>query len=731
VECAIRCGVPDRTIPSPPVATFASSPREGSTATVPGRERSGSHSARRRRLPVGAEVAPGGGVHFRVWAPARRRVEVVFSASAGRRDLELESESGSGYFSALAAAAAAGDRYRFRLDGGDAFPDPASRFQPEGPHGPSQVVDPAAYRWRDAAWRGAARQGQVIYELHAGTFTREGTWAAAARRLPGLADLGVTMLEVMPVAEFPGRFGWGYDGVGLFAPTHLYGEPDDFRRFVDAAHGLGLAVILDVVYNHLGPDANYLEQFSPDYFTDLHTNDWGRAIHFYGAPAVRELFIANAAYWIEEYHLDGLRLDATQDIHDRPERPAEHILAAIGRAARRAAAALPPGRSVLLVAESEPQDSRLVRPLEQGGYGLDAMWSDDFHHAAMVALTGRAEAYYSDYQGSPRELLAAAKFGSLYQGQRYRWQRKRRGSPALDLPRPAFVFYLQNHDQVANSARGERIHRLAAPGSVRAMTALLLLGPATPLLFQGQESAAAAPFVFFADHRPELARAVRRGRLEFLAQFPSLADPAVQATVPDPESPATFALCNLELANPATDPGANPATDPGANPATDPGALLDRDRRSRQAASLALHRDLLRLRRADPVFRLQGAAGIDGAVLGPAALVLRWFAPRPATAGEKADVKHLRREGEGDRGFTGAGDRLLVINLGAGLELTPVPEPLLAPPHGARWQVLWSSEDPRYGGAGAPPPEDAEGGWRLPGRAAIALQPVPREEGGG
>jgi maltooligosyltrehalose trehalohydrolase len=665
---------------------------------------------------------PGGGVHFRVWAPARRRVTVVFSAAAdaGRRDLELEREDGgTGYFSGFAAAAAAGDLYRFRLDGGDAFPDPASRSQPEGPHGASRVVDPAAYRWRDADWRGPLRQGQVLYELHAGTFTREGTWAAAAGRLAGLADLGVTMLEVMPVAEFPGRFGWGYDGVDLFAPTRLYGEPDDFRRFVDAAHGLGLAVILDVVYNHFGPDGNYLEQYSPAYFTDRHENEWGKAIHFYGAAPVRELFVANAAYWIEEYHLDGLRLDATQVIHDRPERPAEHILAAIGRAARQAAAALPPGRSVLLVAESEPQDGRLVRPEERGGYGLDAMWSDDFHHAAMVALTGRAEAYYSDYQGSPQELLSAVKFGALYQGQRFRWQRRRRGSSALDLPRDAFVFYLQNHDQVANSARGERLHRLASPGCYRAMTALLLLGPATPLLFQGQESGAAAPFVFFADHHPELAGAVRRGRLAFLAQFPSLADPAVQATVPDPGSPATFELCKLDVPEPG---GLGDVGDAGDAAGGAPAATVAADdRRSRQAAALALHRDLLRLRREDPTFRLQAAAGIDGAVLGPAALVLRWFAPAPAPG-----------TGSAAAGAAGAAadDRLLVINLGADLELVPAPEPLLAPPAGARWQVLWSSEDPRYGGAGAPPPEDAEGSWRLPGQAAVALRPVPRAPGG-
>jgi maltooligosyltrehalose trehalohydrolase len=679
-------------------------------------------------------------VHFRVWAPACRRVEVVFQrgAGAGRRgaaeppasspatarppahpshldpdlevatdldlrpDLELEPEPGTGWFSGFSPAAAAGDLYRFRLDGGDSFPDPASRFQPEGPHGPSRVVDPAAYRWRDAGWRGPARHGQAIYEMHAGTLTREGTWAAAMGELAWLAELGVTMLELMPVAEFPGRFGWGYDGVDLFAPTRLYGEPDDFRRFVDRAHELGLAVILDVVYNHFGPDGNYLERFSPDYFTDLHENEWGKAIHFYGAPAVRELFVANAAYWIEEYHLDGLRLDATQDIHDRS---AEHVLAAIGRAARQAAAALPPGRSVFLAAENEAQESRLVRPLEEGGYGLDALWNDDFHHTAMVALTGRAEAYYSDYKGSPQELLSSAKLGTLYQGQRYGWQRKRRGTPAFGLPRAAFIAYLQNHDQVANSARGERLHRLAGPGSYRAMTALLLLGPATPLLFQGQEFCASAPFLYFADHHAELARAVRQGRREFLAQFPSLREPGAQAILPAPEAPETFALCKLDLGE-----------------------------RQRHAAAVALHRDLLRLRRDDPAFRLQGAAGIDGAVLGPAALVLRFFAPPAgAVAPGAAEAKALPGAAAPATGAPGAAetaivaDRLLLINLGRDLDFTPAPEPLLAPPAGARWQVLWVSEDPRYGGSGAPPPEDDAGRWRLPGQAAVALRPVPWE----
>jgi maltooligosyltrehalose trehalohydrolase len=761
-SCATRCGMPRET-PSPLLAPVA--------APAPAAPPAGF----RRRYPVGAEVVPGGGVQFRVWAPDHERVEVLWAAGASaaagaglREPVPLARETAGGYFSGFASTAAAGDLYRFRLDGGGAFPDPASRFQPEGPHGPSQVVDPAAFRWTDAAWRGACRAGQVLYEMHLGACTPEGTWGAAERLLPGLAELGVTTLEVMPVAEFPGSFGWGYDGVALFAPTRLYGGPDDFRRFVDCAHGLGLAVILDVVYNHFGPDGNYLKEFARGYFTGLHANDWGEAIHFYGAPEVRDLFIANAEHWIAEYHLDGLRLDATQDIHDRSP---EHILAAIARAARRAAAGLPPGRSVLLVAENEPQDSRLVRPPEQGGYGLDAIWSDDFHHAARVALTGRAEAYYSDYLGSPRELVAAARFGPLFQGQRFSWQKKRRGTPAAGLPRSAFVAYLENHDQVANSARGERLQALSSPGSYRALTALLLLGPATPMLFQGQESGAGEPWVYFADHQPELARAVRRGRREFLGQFPSITGELARR-IPAPEAPETFALCKLDpflLAPPA----------PGHR------RLDDRECRRRTAA-LQLHRDLLRLRREDPIFRLQGEAGLDGAVLGPAAFVLRFSAPPPAalpaadaatavtaagaataaasaaTAADAATTAATAVTAAGAAtaaadaataaasaataadaattaatAVTAAGaanpgelvqDRLLLVNLGRDLALGGPSEPLLAPPVGGRWEVLWSSEESIYGGSGAPPPEDEDGGWLIAGHAATVLRPVRRAE---
>jgi maltooligosyltrehalose trehalohydrolase len=614
-----------------------------------------------RRLPVGAEVLSDGGVHFRVWAPRRQRVEAALEGPTTRL-VELQRES-AGYFSGRADAAGDGTRYRFRLDGGDLYPDPASRFQPEGPHGPSQVIDPGRFRWGDASWRGVGLRGQVIYEMHIGTFTPEGTWAAATREVPELATAGITVLEVMPVADFPGRFGWGYDGVNLFAPTRLYGTPDDFRCFVDRAHAVGLGVILDVVYNHLGPDGNYLPQFATAYFTARYKNEWGEAINFDGPDSgpVREFFIANAGYWIDEYHLDGLRLDATQQIFDASP---DNILAAVGRRVREAAR----GRAILLVAENEAQQAKLVRPPERGGYGLDAVWNDDFHHSAMVALTGHNEAYYTDYLGEPQEFISSVKWGYLYQGQRFQWHKKRRGTPALDLPPAHFVTFIQNHDQVANSGLGLRCHLLSSPGRYRAMTALLLLAPGTPMLFQGQEFAASSPFLFFADHNPELAALVRRGRAAFLSQFPSVALPESQARLADPAAPETFRRCKLDLSE-----------------------------RQRHAPLYELHRDLLRLRREDPVFSAQRPRGVDGAVLGPQALVLRFF---------------------GDNGA----DRLLVVNFGRDLHLDPAPEPLLAPPEGRMWSLNWTSDDHRYGGGGTPP-LDTEENWRIPGETAVVLVP--------
>ena len=356
-----------------------------------------------RRLPIGSE-AHEDGVHFRVWAPKRRHVAVVTGEATGAEVTELSAE-GDGYFSGTARSAKRGTLYRYRLDKGrDLYPDPASRFQPQGPHGPSEVVDPRAFTWSDAGWRGCSLLGQVVYEMHVGTFTREGTWDAAAAQLPELAKLGVSVIEIMPVADFPGRFNWGYDGVNLFAPTRLYGRPDDFRRFVDRAHALGVGVILDVVYNHFGPDGNYLTHFSDHYFDPERNTEWGAAINYSGenCRGARELVVSNAAYWIREYHLDGLRLDATQSIFDDSR---EHIVAELTRAVRASAG----DRATIVIGENEPQRSKFVRPA--GGYGIDALWNDDYHHSAMVALTGRAEAYYTDYQGSPQEFISAAEMG--------------------------------------------------------------------------------------------------------------------------------------------------------------------------------------------------------------------------------------------------------------------------------------------------------------------------------
>jgi maltooligosyltrehalose trehalohydrolase len=596
-----------------------------------------------------------------VWAPKRRRVVVVFDEGGDRA--ELASERG-GYFAGLSPGARPGMLYRFELDGGSKrFADPASRFQPNGPHGPSEIVDPEAFAWTDAEWKGIGLPGQVIYEMHVGTFTRTGTWSAAAAELAELSKLGVTVVEVMPVADFPGRFGWGYDGVNWFAPTHLYGRPDDFRRFVDRAHSLGLGVILDVVYNHFGPDGNYAAEFSDGYFSRQHKTEWGTAINYDGADChgAREFVLANAAHWIREYHLDGLRLDATQDIFDDS---GAHILGEISRAVRAAAG----GRSTIVVAENEPQHAKLVRPEAEGGYGIDALWNDDYHHIAMVALTGKTEAYYRDYRGSPQEFISAAKRGYLYQGQFYAWQKKARGKPALDLEPSAFVAYFQNHDQVANSGRGLRAHRLTSPGRYRALTALTLLLPSTPMLFQGQEFASSAPFVFFGDHRPDLAKQVFEGRKRFLAQFSSLALPEAQSAIDDPASLSSFEKCKLDFAE-----------------------------RAEHAHIYRFHRDVLTLRRTDPVFRAQRRGSVDGAVLGPDAFVLRFF------GGPE-------------------GDRLVIVNLGKQIDGTSIAEPLLASPADGSWRECFNSEDVKYGGAGAPPLA-IDQGFGLPAECTLVLAP--------
>ena len=608
---------------------------------------------RRGRLPIGAECMEGG-VHFRVCATRALRVSVILEGDPGPWEHELQPE-GDGYHSGLVPGAEAGSRYRYRLDSGDPVPDPVSRFQPDGPHGASQVVDPATFRWSDAGWEGPARQGQVFYELHVGTFTRAGTFNAASEHLPYLAELGITVIELLPLGEFAGRFGWGYDGVQLFAPFHHYGTPDDLRRFVDRAHALGLAVVLDVVYNHLGPDGNYLQQFIGTLESRSHSSDWGASLNFDGAGSgpVREYVLSNVRHWISEYHLDGLRIDATQDIHDSSP---DHIIAAIVREGREAAGM----RRLLITLENEPQNAGMVRGTEAGGFGADMIWNDDFHHSAIVALTGRREAYLSDYDGSARELGAAARWGFLYQGQWYGWQRQARGTNALDIEPRHFVAFLENHDQVANLARGQRVHQLAAPSRWRAMTSLLLLGPSTPLLFQGQEFRASSPFHYFADHESGLAERVRRGRLEFLQQFPRTRG-AGNALIPDPGAEATFSQC-----------------------------VLDHDERALNAPSLALRRS-------------HTAIG---------------SARRPEYTAFTEDLLFLRWLSGG------AEDRLLAVNLGRTLRLVTPSDPLLAPPAASRWRVVWTSEQSAYGGDGTPSLfPDESGPWTVPAECTLLLAP--------
>jgi len=616
-------------------------------------------SSSQRRLSGGVDLIDPSTADVRVWAPQCRRVDFIVDGGASH----LLSRGEDGTFEGTVSNVAAGTRYWFRLDGARLRPDPVSRYQPGGPHGPSAIVDAGGFPWSDQAWTGVGRAGHVLYELHVGTFTPEGTWAAAEGQIEALADLGITIIEMMPVADFPGRFGWGYDGVNLYAPTRLYGRPDQLRSFVNRAHEFGIGVILDVVYNHLGPDGNYLGEFSPAYSTDRYTNDWGRAINFEDGGPGRAYFVENAGYWIDEFHFDGLRFDATQEMKDASR---EHVLAAMSRRAREAAGT----KRIFLVAENEPQDTRLVRPTNQGGYGLDALWNDDYHHTAIVALTGRREAYYSDYTGSMQEFISCAKYGYLYQGQWYVWQKKRRGTPAFDLPGGKFVSYIENHDQVANSAFGRRLHQLSSPGRYRALTALTLLGPATPLLFQGQEFASTAPFLFFADHREELRQAICDGRREFLSQFLGVQNPDARPSPPSPVDESTFQKCKLDL-----------------------------NERRTHAYAYALHRDLLGIRSEHAT--IWDHTRVDGAVLSGSALALRYFGM----------TEHL----------------LLILNLGADFDFRPAPEPLLAPPASGGWSLIWSSESVVYGGQGTPPLW-RESQWRIPGETAVLLGGRPAQD---
>jgi maltooligosyltrehalose trehalohydrolase len=542
------------------------------------------------RMPFGATVADGG-VQFAIWAPS-----ASWAPSTSAVTLEVDGRrtamqrAAQGFFYCFDPDAGPGSRYAFRFHGVDlAVPDPASRFNPDGVHQPSEVVDPNAYTWRDAQWRGRPFCDAVIYELHVGTFTPEGTYAAAAERLDYLASLGVTALELMPLAAAPGRWNWGYDGVLPFSPYAPYGRPEDLKRFIDAAHERGLMVLLDVVYNHFGPEGNYLGHYAQDFFTPRHKTPWGNAINFddRSSTPVRQFFIHNALYWLEEYHFDGLRLDAVHAIVDDSDPSFLRELAA-------AVHALPPDRARHLVLENDRNDATLLaRDSERRPRAYTAQWNDDFHHALNVLLTGDTRGHYADYAQSGAQLLRALQEGFAYQGEHSEYRGKSRGTPSAALPPEAFVNFLQNHDQIGNRPDAARMWSLLEPQRMFAAETLLALMPTPILLFMGDEFHAASGFPFFCDFTGELARAVTEGRR---AEFGSLWRDVVTTAAPEPATEAARAAAVLDWTETTRDP---------------------------HKAALERVRHGLAVRRRELAARLP-ASPAGGSLLGPATLTARW-----------------------------------------------------------------------------------------------------------
>ena len=547
-------------------------------------------------MPFGATPEAEGVTRFRLFAPGAARIDLELVTGPAHGHYPME-HGGDGWFElARHEDAPAGTHYAFRTDQGLRVPDPASRWNPDGVHGPSVVVDPAAYEWHDTSWRGRPWEEAVLYELHIGTFTAEGTFAAVAERLDALAAFGVTALELMPIAAFAGFRNWGYDGVLPFAPAATYGPPDALKRLVDAAHAHGLMMLLDVVYNHFGPEGNYLSAYAPAFFDRRHRTPWGAAINYSGkhSRGVRDFAIHNALYWIEEFHFDGLRLDAIDAIGDR-SRP--DLVTELAQAVRDGPGAT---RHVHLIVENDRNETRYLARKANGAPALaTAQWNDDTHHALHVALTGESDGYYADFADQPlRHLGRALAEGFAWQGEASGFRHgKPRGEPSAHLPSTALVNYVQTHDQVGNRASGERLVALVPAEAVRAATAVVLLAPAIPLLFMGEEFAASAPFLFFCDFADELADAVREGRRAEFARFLQFA--SAGDALPDPGATATFERSKLDW--------------------------TERDR-PEHAAWLAHYRALLQLRQNDIVPRLPGMQrGGTFALAGTTGLAAEWM----------------------------------------------------------------------------------------------------------
>jgi maltooligosyltrehalose trehalohydrolase len=591
-----------------------------------------------------------GGVRFRIWAPGVRELILLLldGAAAGAYRPGRDED---GVFDIIVDKAGAGDRYSYRLDGGASRPDPASRFQPDGVHGPSQIVDAASFAWTDRRWMGRAPRDLIVYELHVGTFSPAGTFAGVIDRLPHVRDLGVTALELMPVADFAGLRNWGYDGVCLYAPSRAYGSPEDLRRLVDAAHALGIAVLLDAVYNHLGPEGAYLPQFNPQYLTHGSPTPWGQAVTLDGpgSAMVRRFIIDNAVHWIREYHFDGLRLDATHSLIDNTPRHIVRDLAAAVHAVS--------NRPVVIHAEDYRNMAAMVDDVENGGWGLDGFWADDFHHAMRRFLAGDTQAYYMDYAGTTSEIARIIRHGWLFTGQYSTFLNEIRGTDPSGISLRRSVVCLQNHDQIGNRAMGERLHHQIAPEVWRAASTVLLMAPMTPLLFMGQEWSASTPFQFFTDLESGLGQLVTQGRRREFAGFPEFSAPDARMRIPDPQALSTFEASRLKWEE---------IDDPS------------------HASVLALYRALIALRLDNPALGAADETMGDAVALDENTLLMRRH---------DEEVVYWIVAKLGNRG---------PVNLDAIPETDGLG-------HGGQWEVLMTTEEPLFATDPRPPIIDCSG----------------------